>query len=183
MQALAQLDSSMVATGALQEMFEKHYSLILDSAYRVTGSFADAEDVLQTVFMRLVKKTRLPEVGDDSRRYLKRAAVNAALDVIRKRKVDRKVPIDSFEDNFPGSNSPQPDRLYSESELRSWLRRALAKMNPRSAEVFALKHFEGYSNQEIAETLETSPGVVAVTLHRTRSRLQSEIQDFLGGRQ
>ena len=182
MQALAQLDPCMEATAGLQEMFEQHYSLVLDSAYRVTGSRADAEDVLQTVFMRMVKKTNLPQLGDDSRRYLKRAAVNAALDVIRHRKVNRKVSLDSFEENLPGSNTPQPDRLYSESELKTWLRQALAKMNQRSAEVFALKHFEGYSNQEIAETLDTSPGVIAVTLHRTRSRLQSEIQAFLGGK-
>jgi RNA polymerase sigma-70 factor (ECF subfamily) len=113
---------------------------------------------------------------------LRRAAVNAALDVIRHRKTDRKVPLDLFQDNYFESDNPQPDRLYSESELRTWLRQALAKMNPRSAEIFALKHFEGYSNQEIAEILATSPSVIAVTLHRTRSRLQSEIQTFLGGR-
>lgn len=182
MQALAQLKPSMVAIGALQEMFEKHCSMVLDSAYRVTGSLADAEDVLQTVFMRLMNKTNLPDAGDDSRRYLRRAAVNAALDVIRHRKTDRKIPLELFQDNYFESDNPQPDRLYSESELRTWLRQALAKMNPRSAEIFALKHFEGYSNQEIAEILATSPSVIAVTLHRTRSRLQSEIQTFLGGR-
>ena len=181
MQALAQLDPCMEAIEALQEMFEKHYSLVLDSAYRLTGSYADAEDVLQTVFMRLVKKTNLPELGNDSRRYLKRAAVNAALDVIRHRKVDRRVPLDSFQDNLPGRGTPQPDRLYSDSELRTWLREALVKMNPRAAESCALKYFEGYSNQEIAKSLDTTPGVIAVTLHRTRSQLQSEIQVFLGG--
>lgn len=182
MQAVAQreMDPGMNAEGSLQEMFEEHYSLVLNSAYRITGSLADAEDVLQTVFMRLARQTDLPRKGEDSRRYLRRAAVNTALDIIRRRKTGRRVPFESFEETLPGNHAARPDSLRSELELRAWLREALAGMNPRSAEVFTLKHLEGYSNREIAESLKTSPGVIAVTLHRTRLRLQKEIQAFLG---
>jgi RNA polymerase sigma factor (sigma-70 family) len=63
------------------------------------------------------------------------------------------------------------------------LRSALARLNPKAAEVFVLKFLEGYSNQEIADILGTTAGTIAVTIHRTRSRLQAEMQPFLGGKQ
>ena len=56
--------------------------------------------------------------------------------------------------------------------------RALSRLNPRAAEVFALRYFEGLDNREIARILGTSWSSVAVTLHRTRVRLRKEI---LGG--
>ena len=68
-------------------------------------------------------------------------------------------------------------------ELRDSLRRALSKLPPRNAEMFAMRFFEGYTNPEIAKLLGISQVVVAVTLHRTRRRLQKgdgkmSTQDF-----
>jgi RNA polymerase sigma factor (sigma-70 family) len=46
--------------------------------------------------------------------------------------------------------------------------------------MFALRYFEGYENAEVAKLMNTSEGTVAVTLHRTRARLQREIRSFVG---
>jgi RNA polymerase sigma-70 factor (ECF subfamily) len=53
---------------------------------------------------------------------------------------------------------------------------ALAQLNPRAAEIFALRYFDGYGNREIARLLNTSWSTVAVTLHRTRAKLQSALK-------
>ena len=42
--------------------------------------------------------------------------------------------------------------------------------------MFILRYFEGYDNAEVAKMMETSEGTVAVTLHRTRARLQKELE-------
>jgi RNA polymerase sigma-70 factor (ECF subfamily) len=60
-------------------------------------------------------------------------------------------------------------------ELRDALRRALSKMPERNAEMFAMRFFEGYTNPEIAKLMGLSQIVVAVTLHRTRKKLQKEM--------
>ena len=60
-------------------------------------------------------------------------------------------------------------------------RGALARLNPRIAQMFALRFFEGKDNPEIARLLNTTPGTVAVTLSRTRDRLQKEYQAYMGG--
>ena len=66
-------------------------------------------------------------------------------------------------------------RLVSDRELGERLRAALARLPERAAEVFVLRHVEGYSNREIGRLLGISWGTVAVTLHRARRRLQTEL--------
>ena len=170
-------------TLALQELFDSHHNTILQSAFKITGNLDDAEDVLQTVFMRLAKREDQMDLDRKSHGYFRRAAVNAALDVVRSRKSSRSIPLEVVEDGLEGNAGQRPDRHGSTEELRSWLRSALARLNPRAAEVFVLKFLEGYSNQEIADILGTTAGTIAVTIHRTRSRLQAEMQPFLGGKQ
>ena len=69
-----------------------------------------------------------------------------------------------------------------QGELRDSLRRALATLSPRDAEIFALRYFEGYKNQEIARILGITQVQVAVVLFRTRKQLQKEIKSQSGVR-
>jgi RNA polymerase sigma factor (sigma-70 family) len=66
--------------------------------------------------------------------------------------------------------------------LRGQLRKALARLQPREAEIFALRFFEDRGNQEIAQMLGISQVHVAVILHRTRRQLQNEIRSYVGDR-
>jgi RNA polymerase sigma-70 factor (ECF subfamily) len=62
---------------------------------------------------------------------------------------------------------------------KSLFGQAVAKLEGRAATAFALRYFEGYDNSRIAEILGTSQMVVAVTLHRARTRLRKEIGSYL----
>ncbi len=64
-------------------------------------------------------------------------------------------------------------------ELRELLRHAVSKLEGRAAEAFTLRYFDGHDNGEIAEMLGTSQMVIAVTLHRARTRLRKEIGSYL----
>jgi RNA polymerase sigma factor (sigma-70 family) len=135
----------------------------------MTGNAADAEDVLQQVFLRLLRRGNTAEPLDNQESYLRRAAINLSLDAIRNRKDDRSVPLEE---------APQVASVQgqNQSELRDSLRRALGTLSGRAAEVFALRYFEGYKNQEIAKMLGISQVQVAVLLFRTRQQLQKEIK-------
>jgi RNA polymerase sigma-70 factor (ECF subfamily) len=113
--------------------------------------------------------------------FLHRSAVNAALDLVRTRQNIHNIPLDELEPVLAESAHRGPDRLQSSSEIREWLRVALARLNPRIAEMFVLRFFEGRENPEIARLLKTTPGTVAVTLSRTRDRLEKEYRAYLGG--
>ena len=53
-------------------------------------------------------------------------------------------------------------------------------MSAKAAEIFVLRYFEGYGNNEIAGMLGTSRSTVNVILHRTRERLREELASYLG---
>jgi RNA polymerase sigma-70 factor (ECF subfamily) len=113
--------------------------------------------------------------------FLHRAAVNAALDLVRSRQNIRSVPLDDLEPVLSEPAHRNPDRIQHAGEIREWLRGALARLNPRIAEMFMLRFFDGKENPEIARLLETTPGTVAVTLSRTRDRLEKEFRAYMGG--
>jgi RNA polymerase sigma-70 factor, ECF subfamily len=161
-------------------LFDAHHGMVFRTAYRITGNAADAEDVLQTVFLRLLRRDQSAGAVLQRESYLRRAAVNVALDVVRSGKDAKNIPLEELS---PGQSPPAPSSGATESEsreLRAELRRALARLQPREAEIFALRFFEERSNQEIARMLGISQVHVAVILHRSRRQLQKEIRSYVG---
>lgn len=164
----------------LETLFRDNYNVIFRVAYRLTGSASDAEDVLQTIFLRLTPNKDLTGLQPNPRGYLYRAAVNASVDLLRNRARANSVPLDDFDlDRRSSGNVATPADNFADVELRELIRHAVAKLEGRAASVFALRYFEGYDNARIAEILGTSPLVVAVTLHRARTRLRKEIGSYL----
>jgi RNA polymerase sigma factor (sigma-70 family) len=157
----------------LSQLFADHHRRVLVAAYRITGSMADAEDVVQTVFLRLGKGEGLPPKNAGS--YLYRAAINGALDLLRRRKIALVEPIDAAASVPSASRADAPDIGITRSELAGQLRQAISELPPRAAEMFTLRYIEELGNREIAALMGTSQAVVAVTLHQTRSRLQKKL--------
>jgi RNA polymerase sigma-70 factor (ECF subfamily) len=165
----------------MEAVFHKHHPLVFRVAYRVTGNAADAEDVVQTVFLRMVRK---PEPSGGITRmesYLYRAAANAAVDLIRARQRSQDVSIDDTSPVAIADSRQSPERALAAGQIRDWLREAVANLSPVAAETFVLRFFEDKGNSEIAEILGTTPATVAVTLHRARTRLEREYRAELGG--
>ncbi len=164
----------------LGALFRDNYRVLFRVAYRLTGSHSDAEDVLQTVFLRLTPNTALRDLSPNPRGYLYRAAVNASVDLLRSRARANSVPFDVTEfDQSSKFSVPSPEDNFKDLELRELIRQSVAKLEGRAATAFALRYFEGYDNSEIAKVLGTSQMVVAVTLHRARTRLRKEIGKYL----
>jgi RNA polymerase sigma-70 factor (ECF subfamily) len=169
--------------GWLEAIYREDATVVLQTAYRVTGRIEDAEDVLQTVFARLANRQSPPDFSTGSRAYLRRAATNAALDIVQSRRVRDGVSLEVAGEDIGRDPGPTPDRQHHGRELKLQLRHALTKISRRSAEIFVLRYFEGLDNAEIAAHLGTSANTVAVTLHRARTRLKDEMAQFMGGLQ
>jgi RNA polymerase sigma-70 factor (ECF subfamily) len=164
----------------LAELFRDHYKGIFRVANRITGSQSDAEDVLQTIFLRLTKSPGRDSLSPNPRAFLYRAAINASLDVVRRRNRVVSVSLDVVDlDQRPKSTVRTPEDALADMELRELIRQAVAKLEGRAATAFVLRYYEGYDNRRIAEILGTSQLVIAVTLHRARTRLRKEIGNYL----
>lgn len=168
-------------TAKLESLFREHHDRVFRAAYRITGSVMDAEDVLQTIFLRLSRRNEPIDLEPSPASYMHRAAVNASLDLMRQRARAESVPIDDVAMGLAASSRINPELQSRDSELRASLRRAIAKLGEKSGEMFVLKYFEGYNNTEIAKIMGASVMVVGVLLHRARTRVKKEVGDFIGG--
>lgn len=180
MQVAAVTETAGDERSDLERAFIAHQARVYRAAYRITGNAEDAEDVLQSVFLRLARQEEGTLDVANASSYLYRAAINTAFDLLRARRIRPNVPLDEAGDT-PGT-LPGPDATQEAEEIRRWLRRALAALPARAAEMFALRYLEGEANRDIARLLGVSRITVAVSLHRTRQRLQSELGQWKRGR-
>jgi RNA polymerase sigma-70 factor (ECF subfamily) len=166
-------------TGDLEQIFQQHQRQVYGTAYRVTGSSQDAEDVLQTVFLRLLRRGSKLNLSPNPGGYLHRAAVNASLDLMRARSRSSSIPLDELAD--PPADYVDPERVQQDREMRRNLRLALLTLTPKNAEIFTMRFLEGTPNREIAAAMEMSQAAVGVALHRARNQVKKELATFVGG--
>jgi len=149
------------------ELYERHSAAVYRAALRVTGNPADAEDVLQTVFLRVLARSEDDEAAQPPAAYFRRAAVNAAVDVLRRRTAHAET---AYDDRAPHA-AVEPSVL-----LKEQLRRAVAALDSDDATLFLLRHVEGLSIDELAGVFQLEKNNVSVRLHRIRLRLQAEME-------
>lgn len=169
---LREEESAIAVPRELEQAFRAYHGLVFRTACRITGNASDAEDVLQTVFLRLLRRPQQFEAMRNAESYLRRAAINAALDIARARQSIHPVEMPEL----------PAHAAHDDAELRHALARALAQLKARPAEIFVLRFLEGLSNREIAKILGISQVLVAVIVHRTRQQLQKELRPYLGDR-
>ena len=145
-----------------QDFYQRQSATVYRAALRVTGNAADAEDVLQTVFLRIFNLTPPPVLETISESYLRRAATNAWIDILRQRTSRSESPLEGGPDHA----GPASTAL-----LKEQMRRALGRLDPEDAQLFVLRNLEGLSYDELAEQFEVERGTVASRLHRIRQTL------------
>ena len=162
------------STDELEQLFRDHYQLVYRTAYSVTGTHQDAEDVLQTIFLRLLRRQTQPDLNERSKQYLYRSAINESLSIIRARQRRQQTDDTEF------LEVPSPDA--PDDAMEQHLIHAVAQLNPQSVEMLILRYEHNYSDVEIAKMLGKSRGTVAVTLYRARARLRKLLRSMTGER-
>ena len=160
----------MVSTpvpASFAELYDRHHEAVFRAALRVTGNPADAEDVLQTVFLRALSRGDGGEAARSPAAYFRRAAVNAAVDILRRRAVHAETPYDDL--------APSPG-IEPALLLKERLRRAIATLPNEDATLFLLRHVEGLSIDEVARAFRLEKNNLSVRLHRIRLRLRAEME-------
>jgi RNA polymerase sigma-70 factor (ECF subfamily) len=155
----------MTSPVGFAEFYERHYATVYRAALRVTGNPADAEDALQTVFLRILNQGNRMDLAALSEAYFRRAATNAAVDLLRRRITHGESQLDEMAHGA----------VEAPGLLKEQLRRAVARLEQSDAVLFLLRYVEGFSNGELAEMLGLEKNNVAVRLHRIRQTLQTEM--------
>jgi RNA polymerase sigma-70 factor (ECF subfamily) len=153
-----------------EQLFKAYYRALCDFVYGYLRSRETAEEIVQTVFLRIWEKRESWEPVTGIRAYLFAACRNQALDHLRHRRiVDRTMVAEGgivSEESGP-ARPPRPDEAIHASELSDALRRAVDGLPERRRAVLVLRWQHHLSNLEIARTLGIS--VKGVEAHVTRA--------------
>jgi RNA polymerase sigma-70 factor (ECF subfamily) len=156
-------------TGALATLFERHHARLYRFCLRMTGNRATAEDLVQDVFMRMLKYAGSFKDEMTFVPWMFRIARNSCADHLRRSSVDRaSQPFDHErheEHDAPAADGADADR----AEL---IRRALLKLPVERREVLVLSRYEFKTYEEIARALGCSVGAVKVRAHRAIKQLR-----------
>jgi RNA polymerase sigma-70 factor, ECF subfamily len=164
-------------TAEFEQLFRDHSRLVYRTAFGVTGNAGDADDVVQTIFTRLLRQPWSENLRENPRAYLYRAAVNVSLTTIRNRRRSETVDVESIEISETASRSG------IDTKVRDCLLAALetmAQSDPGAVEILVLRYFHDQSDADIAKLFGKSRGAIALRLYRARARLKGLMRDVSG---
>lgn len=179
--------------GALETLMERHSSRLYRVAFGITRNHAEAEEVVQDVFLTLFRKVD----GFDGRAalstWLYRVATNAALIKRRGKRAQLEASLEECLPTFRADGHREGDRAWvvadwsqnPESELltgetRKILDEALDRLPEHYRALLVLRDVEELSNEEVAEALGESVSTVKSRLHRARMALREILTRRLG---
>src|SRR5574341_453830 len=143
---------------AFRELVRRYERPVFSLLYRMVRDRALAEDLAQETFIKVLNgiKSYRPEFKFSS--WIFKIANNAAIDHLRRKSIDT-----LSLDGAPSAETPEQMRA-------TWLR-------PEYRSCILLRHVEGYSYEEIAETLDLPLGTVKTYIHRARNELRGYLED------
>jgi RNA polymerase sigma-70 factor (ECF subfamily) len=163
--------------------FQAHRQFLWALCYRMTGSAADADDLVQDTFVRAIERPPV-DMRDGWRAWLSRVATNLAIDALRRRKRREYIgpwlpaPVDTGDEASPpahevASAEVSTERRYDliESVSVAFLL-ALEHLTPRQRAVLILRDVFDYTVQETAKALDLTQANVKVTHHRARQAMK-----------
>lgn len=154
---------------ALAVVYESYGAMVYGIALRLTASPADAEDILQEVFIALpecIGELKLPSRFGG---WLKTFAIRASLN--HNRSTERRWTAEAASRREPGFPQPRADRAFR----RLLLEQAIARLPEKLRIVFVLYEVEGYRHAEIAEMLAIKPNASVQRIRRARMLLRAEL--------
>lgn len=169
---------------AFAELSEKYSALIFSTAFKVLNHYEDTEDVMTEVLNTIWKKADTYHSKKGSLvTWICTTARNRAID--RVRSVQRRSALyDKYEDKIEGE-APEKrttgrEDLYK-SDARRVLQSAVVSLSPEQREVIELAYFEGLTQKQIAERIDSPLGTVKARIRRGVERLRLSINDRLKG--
>jgi RNA polymerase sigma factor (sigma-70 family) len=164
--------------GAYEELVRRHQALAVRTAYVVSGSGADAEDLAQSAFLKAYLALGRFREGAPFRPWLLRIVVNEAKN--RRRWAARHPELELTPSHDRSGPAPSPEDLAEAAERRHRLLSAVNGLRRGDREVIAYRYFLDLSEAEMAEILQVAPGTVKSRLARALGRLRAALGPSVG---
>jgi RNA polymerase sigma-70 factor (ECF subfamily) len=169
---------------AFRALVERHSRYVFNVAFRLTGSASDAEDVVQTTFLRAYQQLSRFEARADFRTWLHRITVNCSIDLIRSRR-HREIGHDPdvLELHSAGSDQPHgtfsPDRLMLSHEIRDRIAEGMAQLTASERLAFTLRHVEGLPIRDVAHKMGLKTEAAKNSIFRAVKKMRVALEPFV----
>jgi len=176
-------------TEALTKLLNRYLDRIYRCALRITRNQSDAEEVVQEVFLTLVKKLDTFRGESKFSSWLYRITINASYMHIRaEKKHESELSLDNYAPYDERGTlmgkvaskdwSDKPEEVLLSKEAIDIIEKAINELPEPYRIVFHLRDIEGLSNEEVAKVLELSVPAVKSRLHRARLFLRDKLSDY-----
>jgi len=162
----------------LAVLFERYHVMIYNFCLRLTGNRSISEDLVQDVFIRILKYRSSYQGQDKFTIWLYKIARNAHIDFLRKRK--NVVSLEEHWDEAP-TQEPSPPEQAEQGQEIARLSQALATLPVKKREVIILSRFQQLKYKEIAELMGCHIGTVKALIHRSVKELGKAYFELSGG--
>ena len=149
-------------------LFERHEIPLFNYFLRLTGNRTASEDLVQDVFIRILKYRATYQGEDKFTIWMYKIARNAHIDHLRKRKDAVSLDLQAVE---PASPQPGPADRIERGEEAALIAKAMAELSPRKQEILVLSRFQNLKYREIADLLDCPVGTVKGLVHRAVAEL------------
>lgn len=175
---------------AFRALVERHSPSIFRLAFRMTGNEHDAEEVVQEALLRAYRNLPRFESRANFGTWLYRIAINCAHDLRRSRQrheerrehpehreTEDAAPVQTLE-SMP-TDHPAPDRLVFSAEVKQRVTQAMESLGQLERAAFVLRHFEGYSIEEIGRTLGLKESATKNSIFRAVQKLRRALEPMM----
>jgi RNA polymerase sigma-70 factor (ECF subfamily) len=168
---------------ALEEIIERHQSLVAGTVARMLGSNSDVEDIAQQVFIRVWKSAGRYVPRAKFTTWLLKITRNLVFNELRRSKRHAHIPIqiEPSAEEIPlrDETNPSPDASLLETELRQAIEQAIAQLPESQRMALILRRYEELSYDQIGEILDLSVPAVKSVLFRARTELRARLGKYL----
>ena len=175
---------------AFDVLFQQHWGKVFQQATRLVGNAAEAEEVVQDVFLTVYEKLHTFRGEAAFTTWLFRLTANAALSRLRRRKRRQEVAMEEYLPQFrpDGHHLLRPvvdwsanlEARLADAQVQQLLRQAIELLQPLDKAVLVLSDLEDLSNKEIGEALGLTVLAVKARLHRARLFLRGQLAVAFG---
>lgn len=169
---------------AFRSLVERHSRYVFNVAYRLTGSASDAEDVVQTTFLRAYQQLSRFEARADFRTWLHRITVNCSIDLIRSRRyreVGHNLGDIELESAASARQPPAltPDRLLLSTEIRDRIQQGMTALTASERLAFTLRHVEGLPIRDVALKMGLKTEAAKNSIFRAVKKMRAALEPFV----
>jgi RNA polymerase sigma-70 factor, ECF subfamily len=155
---------------AFASMIETYQRPVYNLCYRMLGDAIDAEDAAQETFWRAYQALHRYDPKRPFPTWLLSIAAHYCIDQQRRRRIPI-LSMDLLPEEDAPDPAPNPEKVVSELEETSQMRRLLSNLGPQDRAAVILRYWYEFSDEEIARTLSLTVGAVKSRLHRARKEL------------